>query len=243
VKTLSKRIFISLLFLLASLQLCAEEHESVKAAISKLFPGQSEFQIHSSPIDGVLEVVIGPQIFYVSNDGQFLVSGPLYAVNSRSNLSEKRLSQARKQILDQGNVLRTIDYPAENVQHQITVVTDIDCPYCRKLHQEMTSYNEAGFDVSYVMLPRAGKGSDSYYKAVNAVCSQQPADAITAAMLGQQLEKADCDHQIDQHITLAQQLGVGSTPNIILPDGQLIRGYQTAEQLLGLIQETDQPTD
>jgi hypothetical protein len=34
-----------------------------------------------------------------------------------------------------------IVYPAKNEKHKVTVFTDIDCPYCVKLHRDMKDYN------------------------------------------------------------------------------------------------------
>ena len=59
-----------------------------------------------------------------------------------------------------------IVFPAEKERHTITVFTDLDCGYCRKLHKEIDQFNAEGITVRYLMFPRAGVGSPSYDKVV-----------------------------------------------------------------------------
>lgn len=218
----------------------ADEYAEVRTAISKLVPGEKGLEIRPSSIENMLEVRSGSNVFYVSNDGEFLVNGPLYALTGGENLTENRLSEYRKTLLEDISAIQPVEYPAKNAKQKITVVTDIDCPYCRHLHQELEQYHEAGLDIDYVMLPRSGKNSPSYVKTVNAICAAQPDLAITAAMNGETPEPAQCDHPIDKHMEMAQALGAASTPNIILPDGTLIRGYKTASELSQLLAATPQ---
>ena len=82
------------------------------------------------------------------------------------------------------------------------------------------------------MLPRSGKGSASYRKTVNAACAENPEAAITAAMAGAEPAARACDHPIDDHLALARQLNVSSTPSIVLPDGRLMLGQQSPGALL-----------
>ena len=117
----------------------------------------------------------------------------------------------------------------------MTIVTDIDCPYCRRLHNDMEAYNAAGFDVSYVMLPRAGRDSGSYRKTVAAACGAPPEAAITAAMNGETPSSPPCDHPIDEHMQLARELGVTSTPTIVLEDGRIVLGQKSPADLLSAI--------
>ncbi|HAH80198.1 MAG TPA: protein-disulfide isomerase, partial [Gammaproteobacteria bacterium] len=44
--------------------------------------------------------------------------------------------------------------------------TDVDCGYCRKLHNEMAQINELGIEVRYLAYPRAGVDSDTHDKMV-----------------------------------------------------------------------------
>ena len=212
-----------------------DEYADIRASISHLIPGAVQMEIRPSSIEDLLEVRSNSNVFYVSSDGEYLLNGPLYAVKRGENLTENRLAEHRKTLLKDVSAIQPVEYPANNATQKITVITDIDCPYCRHLHQEMEEYHQAGLDIDYIMLPRSGKNSPSYVKTVNAICAAKPDVAITAAMNGETPAPAQCDHPIDQHMEMAQALGAGSTPNIVLPDGTLIRGYKTASELSQLL--------
>lgn len=238
-KTISNRWFtkLSVLGLLMAISFSSiaadqtDDYAELRAAIGKLIPGASSMDIQPSAIEDMLEVRAGTNVFYVSKDGEFLLNGPLYALKRGENLTEKRQAEYRKTLLKDIAEISPIEYPAENAQRKITVITDIDCPYCRHLHQDLDKYHQAGWDIDYIMLPRSGKDSPSYVKTVNAFCAAQPDVAITAAMNGETPEPASCDHAIDKHMEMARALGASSTPNIVMPDGTLIRGYKTAAEL------------
>lgn len=235
----SATLMICALFMALSLNSNAtdssDDYAEVRAAVSQLMPGLKGMEIQPSAIENMLEVRAGTKIYYVSSDGGFLLHGPMYALEGRENLTEKRLAEYRKIILKDISAIQPVEYPADNAKQKIIVITDIDCPYCRRLHLELDKYHQAGFDVEYVMLPRSGKGSPSYVKTVNAICAAQPDVAITAAMNGETPASAECDHPIDQHMAMARALGVASTPSLVMPDGKVIVGYKTAAELSRLL--------
>jgi thiol:disulfide interchange protein DsbC len=218
----------------------ADDHLEIRAAISQLMPGLNGMEIQPSAIENMLEVRAGTNVFYVSSDGGFLLNGPLRDLERGENLTEKRLAEYRKTLLKDIPAIQPVEYPTDNAKQKIIVITDVDCAYCRRLHQDLDKYHQAGLDVAYVMLPRSGKDSPSYVKTVNAICAEQPDVAITAAMNGETPATAECDHPIDQHMAMAKAMGAASTPNIVLPDGTLIRGYKTAAELSRLLAVSSQ---
>ena len=38
----------------------------------------------------------------------------------------------------------------------VTVFTDVDCPYCARLHDRVAEYNALGIEIRYLAFPRAG---------------------------------------------------------------------------------------
>jgi thiol:disulfide interchange protein DsbC len=127
-----------------------------------------------------------------------------------------------------------IVYKAENEKHVLSVFTDIDCVYCRKLHQEMAQMNELGITVRYLAFPRAGLNSPSYDKAVSVWCAGDRNAAMDSAKGSGQIEAIKCDAPVAMHMQVARQLGVNSTPSLVLEDGRLQPGYAPPKQLLSL---------
>ena len=232
------RFFLVCLFSLSLPAIAAEPgDEAIRDAVRSLMPSATDITISATPLAGVREIGIGTQVLYASADGKFLLGGPLLDAASGANLTEERVAGARARLLAERPEATTIAWPATKQRHTVTVVTDIDCPYCRKLHKEIPALNAAGISVQYIMLPRAGRNSPSYDKTVGAACAGDAPEAITQAMLGAAFDRATCDNPVDKHMRLAQELGVTSTPVLVLPDGEMVAGYRSADAIVKLLDE------
>ena len=75
-------------------------------------------------------------------------------------------------------------FSPDNPRYTVTVFTDVDCQYCRKLHSEIAEINKLGVRVRYVFFPRSGPGTESWHKAEAVWCSANRNEALTRAKLG-----------------------------------------------------------
>src|SRR5690625_383339 len=119
----------------------------------------------------------------------------------------------------------------DDADYELMVFTDVDCGYCRRLHQQIEEYTEAGIRVKYMAFPRAGVGSETYDKMVSIWCADDPQRAMTIAKSGQQPAPARCDNPVEEQYRLGKQLGVTGTPSLITPNGEMIPGYVPPQQL------------
>jgi len=226
---------ICLLFLgmsLSSLSLAEPgTDKAITKALGGVFPGVTPTEINPSPMTGVSEVLIGPRLFYVSNDGKYLLQGSLIDLETRTDISEERRNGIRLTAINDLGEENMIVFPAKDARHTITVFTDIDCGYCRKLHNEIDQYNDQGITVRYLAFPRSGVGSASYNKAVSVWCEKDRQAAMTRSKSGETLPKANCDNPVKDEYELGQLIGVNGTPAIILEDGSMLPGYIPAAKL------------
>lgn len=219
--------------LFALLPLSAQADDKVvREAIQKLVPNATIDTIAEAAVPGFYEVGLGGQVVYVSNDGRYLIQGSIYDIENKIDLTEQKRSSARKAALDAVPASKRIIFAPNEVKHRLTVFTDIDCGYCRRLHQEMADYNSRGIAVEYLFFPRAGLGSESFQKAVNVWCAADKTAAMTRAKAGEELEKKTCDNPIADDYQLGQQIGISGTPALVAEDGTLLPGYMPADQLL-----------
>ena len=86
-----------------------------------------------------------------------------------------------------------------------------------------------------MFFPRAGKGSDSYKKAVSVWCATDRAKAFTTAKKGENLEAKVCDNPIDKHMQLGEDFEMQGTPLIVTEKGTLLPGYVPAKQLATIL--------
>ena len=204
---------------------------AITKSLKSVFPGTAPSEISPSPMEGVSEVLIGPRLFYVTNDGKYLLQGSLIEIATRKDISEERRNGIRQSAIDEMGEENMIVFPAKDARHTISVFTDIDCGYCRKLHDEIDQFNANGITVRYLAFPRSGIGAASYDKAVSVWCDKDRPAAMTRAKSGETLPKADCDNPVKEEYELGQMIGVQGTPAIVLEDGTMLPGYIPAAKL------------
>lgn len=228
-------------FCAVSLPARAEDDPVAAGILAKLKAARADLEYgtpRESSIKGLYEVgVRGGPMLYVSADGAFFVAGDLFSIGPGgfTNLAEKRRSAERR---DEIAALRPEDaivFAPPNPKATIAVFTDIDCGYCRKLHQEVPELNRLGIAVHYLAFPRAGIGSPSYRKLVTAYCSEDRGDALTRLKRGENLPDRQCENPVESQYMLGQRIGVEGTPALVLEDGTLIPGYQPAADLARLL--------
>lgn len=215
--------------------------KAVEDALKQALPTIKPDAINPSPIKGIYEVVVGARLFYVSEDGRYLMQGSMVDLKSREDLTEKKLSEARLGALQKLGTEQMIVFKPKILKHVAYVFTDIDCGYCRKLHSEIDQYLREGIEIRYLFFPRAGKDSDSYHKAVTVWCAKDRNAALTKAKNGENLARKQCDNPIDEHMALATAMGTNGTPMIVTEKGAILPGYVPAAQLTKVMDE--KPTD
>ena len=206
--------------------------------LQQLRPGIPIEAVVAIDIPGMYAIELsGGTTLYGTADGQHFFSGDLFAVqDDLVNLSEQRRDKKRQQLMAQQSLEDMIVFPAVGEPRgYIQVFTDVDCGYCRKLHNEMVQINELGIEVRYLAYPRAGVDSDTHDKMVSAWCAKDRQSAITRLKAGASVPTKTCQNAISDHYGLGQQLGISGTPAIVLADGRLLPGYLPAERLAAAV--------
>ena len=213
------------------------EIELIRQSMSKLLSGHPVSSVEPSPVPGIYEVMVGPQVYYVSADGKYLFSGKLFDVEKRADLTSPKEEKAKAEAIDAVGEDNMVIFSPKDPKYTISVFTDIDCGYCRKLHSQINEYNARGIRVRYLMFPRAGIGSDSYKKAVSVWCSDDRKAALTQAKSGAKIEEKTCDNPVASEYKLGQLVGVTGTPAIFLSDGQLVPGYVPPDKMEAMLKQ------
>jgi len=241
-----KKLCVFLLAASMSSAIVAETKQPVPAdprvEIAKKFPGAKVEDIRPSPIPGLFEISLGSDTAYVSADGRFLINGDMYDVDSRTNVTEAGRADSRKKLLSKLNDSDTIVFAPESPKHTITVFTDVECGYCRKLHSEIDQINKLGIRVRYAAYPRSGPGSADWQKMEGVWCAKDRKTAITQAKQGTDIKPQNCGATpVAKQYALGEQMGVRGTPAIFTNSGDYIGGYLAPQQLLEQLVEHDAP--
>ena len=215
-----------------------EKDDLARQKIIEQYPELSATEILPMPVEGLYEIRIGAQVSYVTGDGRYLIQGDIYDVETDKNLTELRRTSVRLDSIEDLGESSMIVFDSEDVKHTITVFTDIDCGYCRKLHREIDVYNALGIKVRYMFFPRSGPQTESWFKAENVWCSEDRNSALTQAKAGAVVESHECAlTPVAQHYMLGKSFGIRGTPAIIADTGEMIGGYVSPQELLEYLSE------
>lgn len=187
--------------------------------------------VSDAPLPGLLQVFTDKGLFFSSKDGQYFIEGNIYDLNKKVLVNDE---QMRPYIQQQVAASKdgAIEFKAADEKFVINVFTDPSCGYCRKLHNEMQDYNDAGITVRYLAFPRGGLSSDTYLQMQHIWCSKDNRSAMSAAKDGKDIKPAMCSNPVQAQYEMGQSFGINGTPAIILPSGRLIPGYQPVAALL-----------
>ncbi|MEE9342893.1 MAG: DsbC family protein [Gammaproteobacteria bacterium] len=236
---ISRILSVFLLAMVAVNHVALADEAAVKKAVQKMLGNVEVSSLKPAAAPGLYEVVYGAKVFYASEDGRYIFQGDLLDMQTQTNLTEQSKMGAVKATLATIDEKKMIVFTPEKTKHTITVFTDIDCGYCRKMHNEMDTFLKEGIRVRYMMYPRAGKKSEAYTKAVSVWCSDDRQGSLTKSKNNKAIPVKTCDHPIDEHMELAGEFGLRGTPLVILDDGSIQPGYVPAVELAKFYAQKD----
>jgi thiol:disulfide interchange protein DsbC len=215
--------------------------EAVKDKIAKKLDIKRE-DIRLSPATGLYEVQHDHDFGYVTADGKFLLQGDLVNIDTGEQLTENRRRADRLaalKTLGEDNMIVFAPSPPVATRYVVTVFTDVDCGYCRKLHSQIADYNAQGIAIRYVFFPRTGPDTDSWHRAEAVWCSADRQSALTHAKLGENLKPRGCDNPVAREYQLGVDLGVHGTPMIVMPNGEIYPGYMPPKAMVSYLAKID----
>lgn len=215
--------------------------ERIREAIERVSPDTEVESVSSTPVPDLYAVRVQGTLVYITADGRYLLQGELIdLVTQRSLTEDARRGERAERLAELPEAEMIVYEPEGGVEHEVTVFTDIDCPYCQRMHAELDGYLERGIRIRYLLMPRAGRDSDSYDKAVAAWCADDPQAALTQAKRGDAIERRRCEHPVDAHLDLAERFGVRGTPSLVLEDGTMMSGYRPPADLAEVLAQLEQ---
>jgi thiol:disulfide interchange protein DsbC len=227
-------VLLYMALLLTAFNTVAEEQVEARLTkrLQEVFPGVEISRVKSTQIDNIYEVMMGPDVIYMTDDARFVLKGDLIDMQERRNISEDVRSQARVDILKNIPQDEYIEFAAKNSKDTIYVFTDVDCGYCRKLHRDVTELNENAITVRYLAYPRGGVRSATYKQMENIWCAEDRPQALTDAKKGRPAKVSKCDNPVANQYALGKKMGVRGTPAIFLESGRALPGYLPPDELL-----------
>lgn len=226
-----------LVFLLAAVfpfALHADE-AAIRKAFSERYGKVAVKSVTATAVPGIYEVYADGNILYTDEAGDHLLMGPLVETRTRTNLTQQRLEALKAVKFDSLPLDQAIRIVKGKGERRIAVFSDPDCPFCKRLEQELAGMDNLTIYVFLLPLPELHP--QAVEVARNVWCAGDRAGAWQAYMLeGRKPEGGkSCAAPIDAIAALAGELGINGTPAIILPNGRRLEGALPAAKLESLL--------
>lgn len=205
----------------------ATPDERARSAVAQLNPRVKVDYVGAAPLPGFREVIAGGQLLYISDDGRYLMQGSVLDLQQQEDVMQNSaaLARHRTQLIATIPHSEKIVFAPPNAKYTVTVFTDIECGYCRKLHEEIAEINRQGIAVEYLAFPRMGLGSQDHKDMISVWCAPDRKRALTDAKAGKAIPSRDCKNPVTMEFDVGQRVGVSGTPAIFSAEGVQLGGY------------------
>jgi thiol:disulfide interchange protein DsbC len=187
-------------------------------------------KITRAPISGLWEVVAKGELYYMDDKGNYLISGDLFDIKSRKNLSNERRKDIWSSAIN-SSLDSAIKQVRGNGKRVLVTFEDPNCGYCKKLAKDIAKIK----DVTVYTFLLASLGEDSRTKARGVWCSADRVKTWNDWMLnGTQIPPAaaTCDASgFDRSVELGQALRIDGVPALFFVGGERVGGYIPAAEI------------
>ncbi len=210
--------------------------ESLKA----LF-GNQPFQVvevRPTEVKGICEVIIESRgrkkLTYTDETGRYLIVGRLIDIKARKDLTQARIAELNRLSPEQMKELeKLVAFTAGNKGPVVYLVTDPDCPHCKRAEKILLPLVKEGkIQVKVIIMPLEAIHPEAKAKAVSIICEKKGLEGLISGYKGKQCEAGK--QKVEAAIKTLPQLGIRATPTYIFSDGRVMSGVLEAERLLSL---------
>lgn len=215
----------------------------IEAALKAAYPATSFRDVRPTPLPGIYEVSMGRNLAYVGSDGRYFLFGHLYDMREQRDLTADRLEADRRIDFASLPLADAITTVRGNGTRMVAVFSDPDCPYCRRLEQELAKLDDV--TVHTFLYPLAELHPEARQRAIAVWCAPDRTVAWRALMVnGKAPPAGECAHPIDRNIALARKLGVEGTPALFDVRGRHLAGAAPVQRIEAFLAAGEQkPAD
>lgn len=181
-------------------------------------------------------------IVYIDFGKKYLINGVVIDAGQRKNITENELISRKRIDVSAIHLENALVLGNPKGRTKLYIFTDPECPYCAKLHGEITKMIAQDPQLLvYVILTPLDIHPDAARKTDSIICASKINMANAVRMLEQSYRRENIDSIScgKTYATSAQQqskdLGINITPTIVIPDGRVVLGMKSAGELKSLL--------
>ncbi len=186
----------------------ASEEHAMLERLKRLYPSSEFTAVSKSPLPGMFEVTMGPQVAYVGKDGRYFVFGRLVDLQNQPDPAAARPTAAAQRIDVAELPLRdAIVQVNGSGARKLFVFLDPKCPGCDQLDADLSQLPDT-----------------TVYTFLAPALNPDSRDAARKQWIVFMPERALETQVIDQNLQVAKRLGFTGMPALIRGDGEVVSG-------------------
>lgn len=211
------------------------DQKTLENNLKKQFPGLPAKILGTTPIPNMYEIQVGDNIIYTDENARYFFVGSLVDFKNKENLTAKTEKQLNKIDVSILPLDQAIKYVKGNGERVLYVFSDPDCPYCKKLEENMTSIDNVTVYLFLYPLKNLHANAETIAKQI--WCSSNRYEAWEDYMILKEAPSASptCSNPVAKNIALGNSLNISGTPTLFLADGTRIAGTPTTEHLKSIL--------
>jgi thiol:disulfide interchange protein DsbC len=234
-----------LLFLAAALlALPALANEAlIRQAVEAKLGGVKVDGVQPSALPGLFEVRFqtqeGPQIVYVDAQANHIFVGDIFEFRTDRNLTQERIRRLSAIKFESLPLELAVKVQRGNGKRVLAIFSDPYCPACQQFEKVLAQVEDV--TVYYFMYPVIRPELADHSRAV--WCAPDRAKAwLDLALRGKpSATGVSCETPVEKVLELGRALKVGSTPTLILANGERHRGGLPPAKLRAALDEAGRP--
>lgn len=221
---------------------CADCHSLSVTEASRLLGNSVDrvLKVKNAAMPGVwaVEAEKGNKKFplYIDYSKSFVVAGNIFRLADKKNITKEETAQDNHVDVNSIPLGDALVLGNPKAKIRVVVFTDPECPFCSKLHGELKKVVAADPQIAFFIKLFPLKIHPNSYSAAKSILCSRSLDLLEASYAGKPVPPPLCTtHEVDDNLALAAKLGIHATPTLIFPDGKLLSGYRSADDLLLLL--------
>jgi len=194
-------------------------------------------ELTKTPIPGLYELRMGPEIFYVDETGTYILfvgsgkDGHIIDMRSKTDITEARVNKLNAIDVAALPFKDAIVIKQGSGARRLVVFEDPNCTYCKALERDL----QAVKDVTIYTFLMPILGQDSVVKSRDIWCAKDSGKAwrnwmVRGTMVPREMGKCDFS-ALQRNTDLGQKFRIQGTPAIVFDDGSRVPGVISLDQI------------
>ncbi|MGB9712498.1 MAG: DsbC family protein [Dissulfurimicrobium sp.] len=212
------------------------QQEAVQKAVSEIFKKTNIKVVKISPsqVPGLCEVQLKLNeqkgIIYTDSKGEFLVAGQLYRTSDGTNITQQAAMELNRFSAAEMERLSSLTAFKIGKGKVVYLVTDPQCPYCKKAEETIVPMAQAGQLELRVLLFPLPFHQGAKEESISIICDNKGIEGLKSRYRSENQCEAG-KKKVEDTIAFLSKKGITGTPTYIFQDGLFHSGVLSADEL------------